>query len=67
MLCRKSLKAFSSKLSKVSFIITWTLWDVDIIIAFNDQFIDDSRQKSNDTSQEYAIIESITKEHDELW
>ncbi len=35
--------------------------------AFNDQFIDNSRQKSHDTSQEHAVIKSITKEHDEFW
>ncbi len=34
--------------------------------AFNDQFIDNSRQKSHDTSQEHAVVKSVTKEHDEL-
>jgi hypothetical protein len=35
--------------------------------AFSDQFIDNSRQKNHDTSQEHAVIKSITRKHDELW
>ncbi len=34
--------------------------------VFNDQFIDNSRQKNNYTNQEHAIVESITRKNDEL-
>ncbi len=38
-----------------------------IISIFNDEFINDSRQKNHDSDEEYAIFKQSTIQYDEIW
>ncbi len=40
----------------------------DLIISIsNDELIDDSRQKSHDSDEEYATFKQFTIQYDEIW